>query len=163
MQGVMIELRNASQKLLEPGGWMQHSHKYQGLHSLPRVHGSVCLLQWHCSAWNYQSIFHLSKQAQRSAIWHHLSGLSKCLQPNPRTQSRNKWPFDYGKRLTVGCPETSTWGLSLSGMLINYMGKGMTADVVHLQMIELFRSAKAAILCSKGTLMKQGDQQDDGK
>jgi len=48
-------------------------------------------------------------------------------------------------------------------MLINYMGKGMTADVVHLQMIELFRSAKAAILCSKGTLMKQGDQQDDGK
>lgn len=38
------------------------------------------------------------------------------------------------------------WGLLLSGMLINDVGKGMITDVVHLQMIELFRSAKAAIL-----------------
>lgn len=37
-------------------------------------------------------------------------------------------------------------------MLINDVGKGMITDVVHLQMIELFRSAKAAILRSKGTL-----------
>lgn len=51
----------------------------------------------------------------------------------------------------------------LSGILINDVWKGTITDVVHLQMIGLFRSASAATLWSKGTLMKQGDQQDDSK
>jgi len=123
--------------------------------------GRTSAAQRPCAAWKYQSIFHSSKQAQRSAIWHNLFGLSEHLQPSLRTQSGNKWPFDYGERLTAGCPETATWGLLLSGRLINGIGKGMITEVVHLQMIELFRTAKAAILWSKGTLMKQGDQQDD--
>lgn len=63
----------------------------------------------------------------------------------------------------MGCPEASTWGLLLPGMLINDVGKGMITGVVHFQIMELFRSAKAAVLQSKGTPIKQGDEQDNSK
>lgn len=54
-------------------------------------------------------------------------------------------------------------GRLLPGVLINDTGKGVITDVVPVQMKDLFRSAKTTVLRSKGTLMKQGDQQDGSK
>lgn len=54
-------------------------------------------------------------------------------------------------------------GLFLPDVLINDAGKGVITDVVPVQMIESFRSAKTTVLGSKGTPMKQGDLQDGSK
>lgn len=63
----------------------------------------------------------------------------------------------------MGCLEASTWGLLLPGVLINEVGKGRITDVVHFQITELFRSAKAAVLWSEGIPIRQGDEQDNSK